>query len=108
MADGPKNTNRAGRLIQQREGYRAFIPNPLPPDPPLIFDNAMIGFLSKADRALGRPDGITPILPNPDLFVAMSVRKEAVLSSQIERTQRRLAKIDCPFGLRIDWESPLI
>lgn len=81
---------RAGRLIQQIEGYRAFIPAPLPPDPPPVFDAELIGLLSRADRALGRLDGITSVLPNPDLFVAMFVRQEAVLSSQIEGTQSTL------------------
>jgi Fic family protein len=81
---------RAGRLIRQIEGYQAFIPAPLPPVPPPIFDAEMINLLSQADRALGRLDGITSILPNPDLFVAMFVRKEAVLSSQIEGTQSTL------------------
>ena len=81
---------RAGRLIQQIEGYRAFIPAPLPPSPPPVFDSEMICLLSQADRALGRLDGITSILPNPDLFVAMFVRQEAVLSSQIEGTQSTL------------------
>ena len=81
---------RAGRLIRQIEGYKAFIPAPLPPDPPLSFDAEMITLLSRADRALGRLDGITSILPNPDLFVAMFVRQEAVLSSQIEGTQSTL------------------
>lgn len=90
MLNEPRNPNRAGRLIQQIEGYRTFIPNPLPPDPPLSFDSEMIGLLSRADRALGRLDGITSILPNPNLFVAMFVRKEAVLSSQIEGTQSTL------------------
>lgn len=86
MAD----SNRAGRLIRQIEGYQAFIPAPLPPVPPPIFDSEIIRLLSNADRALGRLDGITSILPNPDLFVAMFVRKEAVLSSQIEGTQSTL------------------
>jgi len=81
---------RAGRLIRQIEGYRAFIPASLPPEPPPNFDAEMIRLLSEADRALGRLDGITSILPNPDLFVAMFVRKEAVLSSQIEGTQSTL------------------
>ena len=81
---------RAGRLIRQIEGYQAFIPAPLPPEPALKFDAEMIGLLSEADRALGRLDGITSILPNPDLFVAMFVRQEAVLSSQIEGTQSTL------------------
>jgi Fic family protein len=47
----------------------------------------MVAFLSRADQALGRLDGLAQTLPNPDLFVAMYVRREAVLSSQIEGTQ---------------------
>ena len=83
---------RAGRYIRQPAGYRAFIPAPLPPDPPL----AMAGLhelLSSADRALGRLDGSVLTLPNPDLFVFMYVRKEAVLSSQIEGTQSSLQDV---------------
>ena len=81
---------RAGRFVRQIEGHRAFLPAPLPPDPPLIYDAEMLDLLSKADRALGRLDGITSNLPNPDLFLAMFVRQEAVLSSQIEGTQSTL------------------
>lgn len=50
----------------------------------------MLALLSRADQALGRLDGLTQTLPNPDLFVAMYVRREAVLSSQIEGTQSTL------------------
>lgn len=57
---------RSGKYVQQIEGYQAFIPNPLPPKP-LTIDWEMQELLSKADRALGRLDGITEILPNPDL-----------------------------------------
>jgi Fic family protein len=81
---------RAGRLVRQIEGYQAFIPAPLPPDPSPTFDAETIALLSRADLALGRLDGISSILPNPDLFVAMFVREEAVLSSQIEGTQSTL------------------
>ncbi len=84
---------RAGVYLQQSTGYRAFQPKALPPDPPLIIDNEMLTLLSKADRALGRLDGVTGNLPNPDLFVMMYVRKEAVLSSQIEGTQASLADL---------------
>ena len=84
---------RAGQFIRQIEGYRAFIPAPLPPDPPLELDAETINLLSRADRALGRLDGVTSILPNPDLFVAMFVRQEAVLSSQIEGTQSTLEDV---------------
>jgi Fic family protein len=81
---------RAGRHVLQPSGYRAFIPAALPPRPPLVIDDEMWDLLSKADRALGRLDGATDILPNPDLFVFLYVRKEAVLSSQIEGTQATL------------------
>jgi Fic family protein len=84
---------RAGTYIKQVEGYRAFIPAPLPPDPPIAVDSEMTRLLSEADHALGRLDGVTSILPNPDLFVAMYVRHEAVLSSQIEGTQSTLEDV---------------
>lgn len=81
---------RAGRAIRQPEGYRAFIPAPLPPDPPLQFDAELATVLARAGTALGRLDGVAATLPNPELFVAMYVRREAVLSSQIEGTQSTL------------------
>lgn len=71
-------------------GYRAFLPKPLPPDPPVRWDSELLRALSDADRAVGRLDGLARSLPNPDLFVAMYVRREAVLSSQIEGTQSSL------------------
>jgi Fic family protein len=88
-----QSSPRAGRTITQLTGYRAFVPAPLPPDPPLRIDDSMLDLLSQADRAIGRLDGSTDALPNPDLFVMMYVRKEAVLSSQIEGTQASLADI---------------
>ncbi len=81
---------RAGKYIQQPLGYKAFIPNPLPPNPVIVFDDEMHSLLSKADRTLARLDGVTSVLPNPDLFIAMYVKKEALLSSQIEGTQASL------------------
>lgn len=81
---------RAGQYQMQPQGYRAFIPAPLPPDPALQFDAETQNLLSRADRALGRLDGSIQTLPDPDLFVFMYVRKEAVLSSQIEGTQSSL------------------
>ena len=74
-------------------GYDAFVPAKLPPDPAIQLDDELQQLLSDADRKLGRLDGITQILPNPDLFVAMYVTKEAVLSSQIEGTQASLADV---------------
>ena len=84
---------RAGKYINQLDGYRAFIPAPLPPEPPLATDAELTRLLSEADHALGRLDGVTSILPNPDLFVSMYVRHEAVLSSQIEGTQSTLEDV---------------
>lgn len=82
--------HRAGRYVRQPQHYAAFIPAPLPPAPPLRWDDELQYLLSKADRALGRLDGSIQTLPDPDLFVMMYVRKEAVLSSQIEGTQSSL------------------
>ena len=56
-------------------------------------DPELTKLLSQADRVLGRLDGISAVLPNPDLFVAMYVRQEAVLSSQIEGTQSTLEDV---------------
>lgn len=81
---------RAGSYINQIGDYKAFVPKPLPPIPELEIDLDMQDLLSRADRALGRLDGSIQTLPNPDLFVFMYVRKEAVLSSQIEGTQSSL------------------
>lgn len=84
---------QSGHFVKQREGYLAFIPSPLPPDPPIVQDPEMARLLSEADRALGRLDGVCSILPSPDFFVAMYVRYEAVLSSQIEGTQSTLEDV---------------
>ena len=85
--------NRAGYYISQPTGYKSFVPKDLPPEPPIEIDMEMIKLLSNADRSLGRLDGITQILPNPELFVAMYVQKEAVLSAQIEGTQASLIDV---------------
>ncbi len=84
---------RAGRYIQQTTGYRAFIPKTLPPNPDIAFDGELRTLLSNADRDIARLDAISTLLPNPDLFVAMYVRHEAVLSSQIEGTQSTLEDV---------------
>jgi len=80
---------RAGRYVRQPSGYRAFLPAPLPPDPPLNME-ALQAPLAEASHALGRLDGSVLTLPDSDIFVLMYVRKEAVLSSQIEGTQSSL------------------
>jgi len=80
---------RGGQYIRQLTGYRAFMPATLPPAPPVDLGR-VASLLSDADQAIGRLDGVARTLPNPDLFVAMYVRREAVLSSQIEGTQSSL------------------
>src|SRR5271157_4433801 len=69
------------------ETCKAYIPEPLPPAPPLKLTSQHHDLLEKANRALGRLDGMTLILPNTSLFLYFYVRKEALLSSQIEGTQ---------------------
>lgn len=88
-------STRAGRFVRQQsgpEGYSAFIPAPLPPDPPLVFDPELREALERASHALGRLDGVSASL-EPDLLLYMYVRKEAVLSSQIEGTQSTLTDL---------------
>jgi Fic family protein len=81
---------RSGIYQKQPTGYSAFMPAPLPPSPAIAIDDEMQALLSEADRALGRLDGSIQTLPDSDLFALMYVRKEAVLSSQIEGTQSSL------------------
>lgn len=81
---------RSGTYVNQPGGYKAFIPKPLPPKPPVALEGALQNLLSKADMSLARLDGIGHVLPNVNLLIAMYVRKEALLSSQIEGTQASL------------------
>lgn len=84
---------QAGQWQRQSAGYTAYVPHDLPPTPPVVIDDEMSNLLSRADRALGRLDGSIEVLPNAELFVYMYVRKEAVLSSQIEGTQASLGDV---------------
>lgn len=77
-----------GRLLRQPEGYWAFVPAPLPPQ--VSFSSQLVSHLSEADRALGQLSGMGRMLPNPHLLIRPFLRKEAVLSSQIEGTVARL------------------
>src|ERR1035437_8900225 len=78
-------SDRSGFYVRQPSGYSAFIPRSLPPTSSLELSQLASG-LSRADQALGRLDGATRNLPDTDLFLAMYVRQEALLSSQIEGT----------------------
>ena len=93
--------NRAGCYITNLSGemaYQSFRPNPLPPEPPIEMSNEMIAKLVDANRKLATLDGLSSRIPNMDLFVSMYVRKEALLSSQIEGTQCTLDDILNPFA----------
>lgn len=85
-------STRAGTYIKQAGGFEAFMPAPLPP-PDLVVTSKMQMLLSKADLAIGRLDGVIEVIPSPDRFVYMYVRREAVLSSQIEGTQASLMDV---------------
>ncbi len=100
------NLYRAGKYLKQPHGYRAFIPESLPPDPPIRISGLLQEQLSKADRALGRLDGSILTLPNPDLFVFMYIRKEAVLSSQIEGTESSLQDVLAAEARLLNPEQP--
>lgn len=85
-------STRTGRYIRQPSGYSAFVPSELPPNPPIEL-GPLTRVLSDANLVIGRLDGVGRTLPNSDLFVAMYVRREAVLSSQIEGTQSTLEDV---------------
>ena len=92
----PVANKRIGQYVKSSavggEAYQAYVPAPLPPDPPLKMEELYLS-LDQASVALGRLDGIRLLLPDPSLFLYMYVRKEAVLSSQIEGTQSSLSDL---------------
>ena len=88
MAMPTKPNRRLGTYVLKTfkdESFRAYVPRPLPPEPLAL--QPLLPLLEQANQALGRLDGLASILPDPSLFIYLYVRKEAVLSSQIEGTQ---------------------
>lgn len=88
--------NRAGAFVSNLTGemaYQSFRPAPLPPNPPIAFSGELVAKLVDANKKLAALDGLSARIPNMDLFVSMYVRKEALLSSQIEGTQCTLDDI---------------
>ena len=87
---------RSGKYIENLTGealYKSFKPSPLPPLPPLEIDENLIKLLVEANRQLAQLDTASQLIPNIELFVSMHVRKEALMSSQIEGTQCTLEDI---------------
>src|SRR3546814_12993323 len=103
MAIRPTGHYVPGSLAGSR--YRAFIPDPLPPEPPLDFSAAeLVARKERADQALGRLDGITTMLPDPEIFLYQYVRKEALLSSQLDgRSEERRVGQECVSPCRSRW-----
>lgn len=88
--------NRAGAFVSNLTGemaYQSFRPAPLPPNPPIALSDELVAKLVEANKKLAALDGLSARIPNMDLFVSMYVRKEALLSSQIEGTQCTLDDI---------------
>lgn len=93
------NYTRAGSYRKNLYGemeYRSFVPAALPPDPSVVIDDEMGTLLLEAHKKLSYLEGITSLIPDMNLFISMYVRKEALLSSQIEGTQATLEDIFDP------------
>jgi Fic family protein len=91
-----ENSGRAGTFMAQGRGvaaYHAFVPKPLPPEPELNMDGRLRELHEQASTAVGRLDGAWALLPNADHLLWIYIRKEAVLSSQIEDTQSSLTDL---------------
>src|SRR5438105_4350115 len=89
------NSDRKGRYVitsTAGEQVRAYLPKALPVNPPLRLDT-MYSLIEKSNQALGRLDGLSALLPDTWLFIYLYVRKEALLSSQIEGTQSSLSDL---------------
>jgi len=89
-------SNRAGHFITNLSGeaaYRSFSPSPLPPNPPVELDAEAVSLLVQANKMLARLEGMSDHIPSMPLFISMYVRKEALMSSQIEGTQATLEDI---------------
>ncbi|KQU81186.1 hypothetical protein ASD00_35355 [Ensifer sp. Root31] len=85
VRNDPNTNGRLGRFVETAVGgerVKAFVPPPLPPSPPIAI-TGLLTRLSAAERALGRLDGISVLLPNKELFLYMYVRKEAVLGANL-------------------------
>ena len=91
--------NRAGFFRTNLTGeaaYQSFVPNPLPPVPPVFLDSEMIASLVQANKQIAALNEIAKRIPSVTLFVSMYVRKEALMSSQIEGTQATLEDVFDP------------
>ena len=89
-------TDRAGKIKTNLSGeaaYKSFTPTPLPPNPPVELDNETVELLVRANKQLTLLEAIASRIPSVNLFISMYVRKEALMSSQIEGTQATLEDV---------------
>lgn len=93
MNIGEIMSERAGQYQSQPTGYKAFYPSNLPPKPEIVVGSDLKKLLVSAEQKLAELNGIGFSLPNPDLFIMMAIRKEALLSSQIEGTQATMTDV---------------
>jgi Fic family protein len=91
MIRGPQGHSIRYRVAD--EPFEAFLPSPLPPSPALEETSVLRRACSLADQMLGRLDGLSTLIRHPDLLISFYIRKEAVLSSQIEGTQSTLSEL---------------
>jgi len=91
MRRGPGGKYETTSVVGEK--VRSFTPNPLPPEPALVLSDHRYRLLERATVALGRLDSVTLLLPDPNIFLYAYIRREAVLSSQIEGTQSSLAEL---------------
>ena len=85
--------SRSGLYVTQPSGYKAFIPSNLPPTPDINITDKTNNLILKAEKIIYQLNGVGFLLPHPDLFIAMAIRKEALLSSQIEGTQATMTDV---------------
>ena len=88
-----KSTGRHETSVVGGEKVQSFIPSPLPPQPSIVWDGKRHSLFEQALLALGRLESLSTLLPDPHLFLYSYVRKEAVLSSQIEGTQSSFSEL---------------
>jgi Fic family protein len=94
-------STRGGTYIKNLSGeaaYKSFVPSPLPPKPPVVLDGEAVALLVEANKELAILESVSTHIPNINLFVSMYIRKEALMSSQIEGTQATLEDILDPLA----------
>ena len=88
-----RKSNTFRKNLSGESAYLSFLPKPLPPEPPIEIDDKMLNLIVNANKQLTLLNGIAERIPNVNLFISMYVRKEALMSSQIEGTQATLEDV---------------